>query len=365
MIPVARIDRFVALTYVSKLQGVIDLVSAKFRLVLIVSIVLGVAACVGAKPAVAAEKNFEVWLEAVRVEALKRGIKREIVAKALTGFKPIRRIIQRDRNQPEFKLTMARYQRRVVTSRNITIGRKKAKIYAKLLNSVAAKYGVQPRFILAIWAIETRYGAIEADVPLIPSLATLAFDARRSKYFRRQVFAALEMVNRGYIDLNSLFGSWAGAMGQPQFMPSSYLAFAQDFDGDGRRDIWKNEGDVFASIANYLAKHGWQSDMTWGRAVKVPPGLVAQLGKPNRRAAPGCRARTSAQKRLSQWQKLGVRKIDGSNLPTRDLKAALIRPDGDKGDAYLVYRNYAAIMAYNCAHLYAVTVGTLADRIKG
>jgi membrane-bound lytic murein transglycosylase B len=341
------------------------LVSTKFYRIIAAAAMFGVLACGSARPAMGAEKNFEIWLEAVRAEALKRGIKREIVSRALTGFKPIRRIIQRDRNQPEFKLTMARYQKRVVTPRNIAIGRKKAERYRDLLGRVARKYGVQPRFILAIWAIETRYGAIEANVPLIPSLATLAFDARRSKFFRNQLFSALEMVNRGHIELKSLFGSWAGAMGQPQFMPSSYLAFAQDFDGDGRRDIWKNEGDVFASIANYLAKHGWRSDMTWGRAVRVPPGLIAGLGAPDRRAAPGCRATTHAQKRLSQWQKLGVRRIDGSDLPTRDLKAALIRPDGENGDAYLVYRNYAAIMAYNCAHLYAVTVGTLADRIKG
>jgi peptidoglycan lytic transglycosylase B len=310
-------------------------------------------------------RNFERWLDGVRAEALQRGIKPEIVAEALTGIKPVRRIIEHDRNQPEFKLTLARYQKRVITPRNIAIGQKKAVRYRDLLGKVARKYGVQPRFILAIWAIETRYGAIEANVPLIPSLATLAFDARRSKYFRAQIFAALEMVNRGYIDLKGLLGSWAGAMGQPQFMPSSYMAFAQDFDGDGRRDIWNNEGDVFASIANYLAKNGWRSDMTWGREVRVPARVIAGLGKPDRRAAPGCRATTYPRKRLSEWQKLGVRRINGADLPRRDLLAALILPDGKQGGAFLVYRNYAAIMAYNCAHLYAVTVGTLADRIKG
>jgi membrane-bound lytic murein transglycosylase B len=325
----------------------------------------GVLAYATPNAASAAELKFDAWLDGVRAEALKRGIKPEIVSQALTGIKPVPRVIKRDRNQSEFKLTMARYQKHVVTPRNIKIGRKKAKRYENLLSRVAKTYGVQPRFILAIWAIETRYGAVKANKPLFPAIATLAFDKRRSSYFRKQIFAALQMINRGHIDLASMYGSWAGAMGQPQFMPSSYLAFAQDFDGDGRRDIWKNEGDVFASIANYLAKHGWRSDMTWGRAVRVPPGVIAGLGKPDRRAAPGCRATTYPQKRLSQWQELGVRKIDGTDLPTRDLKAALIRPDGDKGDSYLVYRNYAAIMAYNCAHLYAVTVGTLADRIKG
>ncbi len=309
--------------------------------------------------------DFATWLDGVRAEALKRGIKPEIVAKALAGIKPVRRIIERDRNQAEFKLTLARYQKRVVTPRNIAVGRRMALRHRTVLEAVARKYNVQPRFILAIWGIETRYGAITADVPLIQSLATLAYDARRSTYFRRQLFAALQMVNQGHIGLDSLFGSWAGAMGQPQFMPSSYMAFAQDFDGDGKRDIWKNEADVFASIANYLAKHGWRADLTWGRPVRVPDGISARLGEPTRRAAPGCRARTSAMKRLSEWQKLGVRRADGGNLPTRDIPAALVRPDGVKGGGYLVYRNYSAIMAYNCAHLYAITVGTLADRIKG
>lgn len=307
--------------------------------------------------------DFETWLQNIREEALQRGIRPEVVAEALHDVKPNRRVIKRDRSQSEFKLTLPIYLGRVVTPRNVSVGQKMAEKHKALLAAVSAKYGVQPRFILAIWGIETRYGAITADVPLISSLATLAYDARRSTFFKKQLFATLEMVNKGYIDVKSLFGSWAGAMGQPQFMPTSYLAFAQDFDGDGRRDIWKNEGDVFASIANYLAKHRWRADQTWGRKVEIPAGLPGTLGTPSRRAAPGCRATTYSEKPLSEWQGLGVRRIGGRDLPVRDLKAALVLPDGEKGDAYLVYRNYAAIMAYNCAHLYAVTVGTLGDRI--
>jgi membrane-bound lytic murein transglycosylase B len=307
--------------------------------------------------------DFRTWLDGVRVEALQIGIRPDVVARLLTGVEPNRRVIKRDRSQAEFKLTLAIYRKRVVTPTNISVGRKKAAKHRDLLQAVAAKYGVQPRFILAIWGIETRYGAVEANVPLVTSLATLAYDARRSKFFRKQLFDTLQMVNKGYIGADSLFGSWAGAMGQPQFMPSSFLAYAQDFDGDGRRDIWKNEGDVFASIANYLAKHGWNDNLTWGRKVLVPSSLIASLGKPDRRTAPGCRARTSELKKLSEWQALGLRRADGSNLPTADLSAALVLPDGPKGEAYIVYRNYAAIMAYNCAHLYAVTVGTLADSI--
>jgi membrane-bound lytic murein transglycosylase B len=307
--------------------------------------------------------DFATWLMEIREEAIRSGIRPDVVDEAFDGVKPNRRVIKRDRNQSEFKLTLSTYMDRVVTSRNVSIGRSKAAKYKDLLDRVSAKYGVQPRFILAIWGIETRYGAITADIPLISSLATLAYDARRSTFFKKQLFATLTMVNKGFIDVKSLFGSWAGAMGQPQFIPTSYLAFAQDFDGDGRRDIWTNEGDVFASIANYLAKHRWRNDQTWGRKVKIPAGLAASLGKPSRPAAPGCRARTSPEKTLMEWQRLGVRRFGGSDLPARNLRAALVMPDGENRDAYLVYRNYSAIMAYNCAHLYAVTVGTLADGI--
>lgn len=315
-------------------------------------------------PAADLEDRFATWLDEVRIEARERGISEKVIRSALKDIKPVERIIKRDRNQSEFKLTLPVYMKRVVTPLNIRRGRSLAGKHKELLSRVSKKYGVQPRVILAIWGIETRFGAVKANVPVIPSVATLAFDRRRSKYFRSQLFATLIMLDRGYIELENLKGSWAGAMGQPQFMPSSYLAYAQDFDGDGRRDIWKNTGDVFASIANYLAKHGWRSDMTWGRAVQIPDGLLKALGPFDRRAAPGCRAKTSTPKRLSEWQALGVRRSDGSNLPTRDLKAVLVKPEGvGKKEAFLVYRNYAAIMAYNCAHLYAVTVGVLSDRI--
>jgi len=309
--------------------------------------------------------GFGAWLDEVRKEALGRGIKPDIVRTALAGIKPVRRIIQRDRNQAEFKLTLDIYQKRVVTPRNIKHGRKMARRHADLLKAVAKKYGVQPRFLLAIWGIETRFGAVTANMPLIPAVATLAFDRRRSKYFRAQLFAALEMLDRGYIELKNLKGSWAGAMGQPQFMPSSYVAYAQDFDGDGRRDIWNNTGDVLASIANYLARHGWRDGLTWGRAVTLPAGLADRLGPPGRRVSSGCRAHTSQSKNLADWQALGVRRADGADLPTRDLDAVLVLPGGASGPAFLVYRNYAAIMGYNCAHLYALTVGVLSDRIRG
>jgi membrane-bound lytic murein transglycosylase B len=315
-------------------------------------------------PVQAQERDFQTWLEEVRVEARQRGIAEQVIQNALKDVQPVRRIIERDRNQAEDKLTLSVYLNRVVSKRTIRSGRAKAREHRELLAKVSKKYKVQSRFMLAIWGIETRFGAVTANVPLIPSIATLAFDKRRSKYFRSQLFAVLQMLDRGYIEQENALGSWAGAMGQPQFMPSSYMAYAQDFDGDGRRDIWKDTGDVLASIANYLAVHGWSDNTTWGRAVQIPDGLLDTLGPFTRRAARGCRARTSEPKRLPEWQALGVRKIDGTNLPTRNLSAVLVMPDGPTGkDAFLVYRNYASIMGYNCAHLYAVTVGILSDKI--
>ena len=307
--------------------------------------------------------TFQDWLKGIRSEALERGIPEKIVQKLLTDVKPNRRVVKRDRNQSEFKLTLPKYRDRVITHKNILAGREKAHRYKNLLNNVSTKYGVQLRFIVSIWGIETRYGSVKANVPVIPAIATLAYDARRERFFKKQLFATLEMVNRGYIRSENLLGSWAGAMGQPQFMPSSYLAFAQDFDGDGRRDIWNNHGDIFASIANYLSKHHWVPEQTWGRRVIVPRALIAGLGKFKRRAAPGCRAKTSDLKWLHEWHRLGVRLPNDTFLPKRNLKASLVLPDGARGDSFLVYSNYSAIMSYNCAHHYAITVGLLADKI--
>lgn len=315
-----------------------------------------------------AEQNkarFSVWLGQVKIEAAKLGIKQKIINSVLDDVKPIKRVLKRDRNQSEFKLTLSYYLNRVVTDSNLKRGSLMAKRHEKTLKAVYKKYGVAPRVILAIWGIETRFGLVKAKLPLIPSIVTLAYDRRRSKYFRSQLFAVLKMLNRGYIDQDSLFGSWAGAMGQPQFMPSSYLHYAQDFDGDGRRDIWNSVPDVLASIANYLAKHGWRNNLTWGREVSLPTSYGKQLPKPSRRAASGCRALTSQPKKLTEWQKLGVRRLNGNNLPTAKISAVLVRPDKNHGRVFLTYKNYRAIMSYNCAHLYGITVGLFSDHLGG
>ena len=310
---------------------------------------------------------FDEFLAGVRKEAQEKGVKQDVIAQALTGVEPVARILERDRNQAEFKLSFATYRDRVITPANIERGKRLREQHRELLGQVSQRYGVQPRFILAIWGIETRYGAVKADVPLFNSLATLAFDRRRSSYFRNELFSALQMLDRGYIDYTTLKGSWAGAMGQPQFMPSSYLAYAEDFDGDGRRDIWGNQGDVFASIANYLAKHGWSSAQTWGREVTLPAGLQSRLSEFARQGKSGCRAidGMTEDKPLTEWARLGVRRTDGGELPKVALGAALVQPDGAGGPSFLVYANYRSVLRYNCAHHYALTVSLLADRIDG
>ncbi len=321
------------------------------------------ASSVGAPVRAASDvPGFDDWLDGVRKEAREKGIREDVITIALGDVTPVERILKRDRNQAEFKLTLDIYMKRVITEANVARGRNMAKQHRELLAKISERYGVQPRFILAIWGIETRFGLVKASMPVIPAVATLAFDRRRSSYFREQLFSVLWMLHRGDIDLPNLTGSWAGAMGQPQFMPSSYLAYAQDFDGDGQRDIWNNTGDVLASIANYLVKHKWSADQTWGREVRVPGNMAELIGPDKRRAARNCRAMTSEPKSLAGWQGIGVRRLDGSDLPTRDIEAVLVRQDGR---AFLVYRNYASIMSYNCAHLYAITVGILSDRIAG
>jgi membrane-bound lytic murein transglycosylase B len=311
----------------------------------------------------AASPEFEAFLAGVRSDALAQGISAATLDRALTGLEPIERVIQRDRSQAEFTLTLDTYMSRVVTPANIERGRMLAQRHYDILDRVARQYGVQPRFILAIWGMETRYGAVETSIPVIAAVATLAFDPRRATYFRNQLMAALKMVDRGHIDLATMTGSWAGAMGQVQFMPDSYLNFAVDFDGDGKRDIWHSTADVFASIANYLAKAGWRDDQTWGRRVLLPRALDVELLRDPE--AKGCRAarEMTAMKPLQEWQNLGVRRADGGALPARPLSASIVKLPESNGAGFAVYTNYKSILAYNCAHLYAITVGTLADRI--
>ena len=301
--------------------------------------------------ALAGTPSFSQWVDALRQEAAARGIHRATLDAALNGLKPIARIIELDRKQPEFTLTFRQYMDRVVPRARVEKGRQRLRENRALLEEIGRKYGVQPRFLVAFWGIETDFGQVTGGFRVIPALATLAYDGRRSAYFRRELLDALEILDQGHIALPDMVGSWAGAMGQSQFMPSSFVTFAVDYDGDGRKDIWNTKADVFASAANYLSRVGWKGDQTWGRPVRLPKGFDTGL------------ASLKIRKRLSEWQRLGVRRADGGDLPKRDLMASLVLAEGSGGPAYVVYDNYHAILKWNRSTFFALAVGSLAEQI--
>jgi membrane-bound lytic murein transglycosylase B len=305
--------------------------------------------------------TFPVWLQGVREEALARGISAPTVAAALADITPVEQILNRDRTQAEFKETLDQYITRRVGAPTVRIGRQMRDTHAPLLATVATQYKVPAQVLVAVWGLESNFGRFSGVRPLIPTLATLAYDNRRGVMFRAQLFDALAILDANHIELARLKGSWAGAMGQPQFMPSSYLKYAVDFDADGRRDIWASQADVFASIGNYLATNGWVGGQTWGRPVTLPRDATA-LSRVAVQRATGCRAarEMSEPRPLADWQAHGVRTADGSALPTAEITASLLRTDAG---AFLVYRNYETLLSYNCAHAYAMAVARLSDRI--
>jgi membrane-bound lytic murein transglycosylase B len=313
--------------------------------------------------AAVAPVSFEEWLEELIVEAQQRGYSDDLVSETLIGLQPLPRVIQNDRSQAEFQPGFSRYLSSRLTSPMIQRGQDLARTHAGLLGRIEEAFGVQRRFLLAIWGLETNYGRVTGNTPVFRALATLAWEPRRAAFFRGELFSALSMVDRGYIEARTMTGSWAGAMGQPQFMPSSYLRYAVDFDGDGRRDIWTSTADTLASMANYLKGHGWDGNYTWGREVRVQSAASARIGNSVTQRTQGCSAVRSMTEPLplGEWQRLGVRLTDGSALPTADLSASLVEADTRQ---FLVYPNYEALLGYNCAHFYALTVALLSDRLR-
>lgn len=306
---------------------------------------------------------FDEWLAGVRAEALSLGIKAATLDQALTGLEPIPTVIQRDRTQAEIVQTLDQYLKARVTPKVIQTARSMRKTHVELLENVEEKYGVPQGIVVAIWGLESNFGRFSGVRPTIATLATLAYDPRRSTLFRRELLDALKILDSGDVEPSALRGSWAGALGQPQFMPSSFLLYAQDFDGDGRRDIWKSTPDVFASIANYLKEHGWNSEQTWGREVSMPVASLARIAAAAPIQTSGCLARRqmTAPLPLAEWQKLGVRNVAGGALPNADISASLI--SGVKRH-FLVYPNYQAILEYNCVNAYGLSVGLLGDRAR-
>ena len=302
-----------------------------------------------------AEKpSFEQYIADFKVEALEQGFSKSFLDESFSDIKFYQRAVKSDKSQPEFKQTLDTYLPKRLPDWKVN---KAVELYNDnkvLLDEVAKKYGVQPRFIVALWGVESNFGKLQGGYPVLSALATLAYEGRREALFRKQLYAALTILKDGHIIKEKFKGSWAGAMGQSQFMPTSFLNYAQDFDGDGKKDIWSNKKDVFASIANFLATEGWDDSATWGRQVRIPQGFDVSLAGLKR----------EKMQSLSQWQALGVRRMDGRALPDRDIQASMIIPDDEKGRIYLVYDNFHTLMGWNRSTYFGALVGHLSDRIK-
>ncbi len=300
-----------------------------------------------------AAQPFDEWLQGMRSKALQEGVSEQIVGQALSGITPINRVIELDRKQPEGTMTFQRYKKNVVSAHRIEKGQEMMRQHADELARISEKYGVAPQYIVALWGIETNYGQNTGGFDVIHALATLAWDGRRSAFFTKELLHALKILDEKHITLAKMKGSWAGAMGQNQFMPSSFKTFAVDGDSDGHKDIWTNLTDVFSSTANYLSRSGWTEGQRWGRAVRLPVGFDKKMIDLKKVSEP-----------LSVWKKMGITMPDGSPIPVvQGMKASLVAPDGADGPAFLVYDNYRTIMKWNRSTYFATSVGLLADSI--
>jgi membrane-bound lytic murein transglycosylase B len=301
----------------------------------------------------AQERSFATWLQDLRAEALTLGIRAKTLDATLTGLQPLPRVIELDRKQPEETLTYAQYLERNLPAARVQKGLRLLNEHRALLQEIGTKYGVPPGVIVALWGMETDFGRRAGDFPVLAALATLAYDGRRSTLFRHELLEALKIVDEGYVRPEAMTGSWAGAMGQNQFMPSSFLKYAVHYYGNGRPDIWTTLADVFASTANYLARSGWRERETWGHRVVLPAGFTVPT--------------TSEQmsKSHTAWQALGVRRADGGVLPDGLEPALLVLPGGVSGPAFLGYQNYQVLLKWNRSTYFVLTVCQFADQLAG
>jgi len=297
--------------------------------------------------------SFSAWLEEFRQEAKSKGISDKTLDDAFANTKPIPRIIELDRKQPEGTMTLTKYLSGAVSNSRIEQGRERLAENRELLDKIGGEYGVQPRFIVALWGIETSYGNNTGGFRTVDALATLAYDGRRADYFRGELLKALRIIEADHIEASDMQGSWAGALGQCQFMPSSFLNFAVDYDKDGKHDIWNTQEDVFASIANYLHSSGWDRNKGWGFPATLPDGFDRSL------------ADIKQEKSFAEWQRLGVRIASGAALPDTDEQVSLILiGEGDDAASYLVTSNYKVILKWNRSRLFATAVGILSDSFE-
>jgi len=301
-----------------------------------------------------AKPTFEQYLASLKLQAIEQGYSPDFVDQVFAGVSYRKKTVKADKNQPETKLTLDKYLVTRVPDWKVKKAIDLMSQHQVLLDQVEQEFGVQKRFIVALWGNESNFGSIMGKHSVINSLVTLAYEGRRETLFKKQLFAALKILKQGHVALDSFVGSWAGAMGQSQFMPTSFLDYAIDFDNDGRKDIWNNKADVFASIANFLKSEGWSNKITWGRQVTVPKNFDFSL----------VGLKPSSKRFLAEWQAMEVRRYDGRDLPNLPIKSSLIAPDGETGRIYLVYENFHTLMKWNRSSYFGVSVSYLSDRIN-
>lgn len=337
------------------------------RSLLIGATALGLSGCIPARPLVTSQAasspldpdllptpnaSYDAWVAAFRTQAQARGISAATLSRAFrgTGFLP--GVVERDRNQAEFTRTLEDYLALVASEPKVTAGRAAFARQGAVLRQIEGRYGVPAELVCAIWGVESNFGTRRGDIPVISATSTLAFDGRRGEFFEAQLIAALRILENGDTTPDRLVGSWAGAMGHTQFIPTTFEAYAVDFMGDGRRDIWsENPIDALASAAAYLSRSGWQSGQPWGLEVRIPAGYAGPSGRSTRRS-------------VSAWRAAGVQPVQGGGIPDAG-EAALLLPQGAAGPAFLVFRNFNVILRYNNSENYGLGVGYLSGRIAG
>ena len=304
-------------------------------------------------PLIAQDQTFAEWREQLRAEAFSLGISEETLLAIDDLEAPLERVLELDDAQPEFIQTFTRYLSLRITPLQINRGQALLRQYAVLLEEVRQSYGVQPHYLVSFWAIESNYGRATGGFSVLQALATLAFDPRRAEFFRTELLTALKIIDDGHIAVDNMSGSWAGAMGQLQFLPSVFARYGIDGDNDGKIDIWNSLPDIFHSAANFLSQSGWRGDERWGREVLLPSNFDFSL------------TGTRTRKPLQEWNELGIIQMNGSPIPVANMQASVILPAGAGGPAFLTYANFRATMVYNPSTFYALTVGHLADRYTG
>ena len=304
-------------------------------------------------PLIAQDQTFAEWREQLRAEAFSLGISEETLLAIDDLEAPLERVLELDDAQPEFMQTFTRYLSLRITPLQINRGQALLRQYAVLLEEVRQSYGVQPHYLVSFWAIESNYGRATGGFSVLQALATLAFDPRRADFFRTELLTALKIIDDGHIAVDNMSGSWAGAMGQLQFLPSVFARYGIDGDNDGKIDIWNSLPDIFHSAANFLSQSGWRGDERWGREVLLPSNFDFSL------------TGTRTRKPLQEWNELGIIQMNGSPIPVANMQASVILPAGAGGPAFLTYANFRATMVYNPSTFYALTVGHLADRYTG